>query len=63
MSERAGTWASGQVSGPQIEWRTRMAPRDPAVTTYSAACARPGSVCTCTGPHRSGIGSVARTAR
>jgi hypothetical protein len=25
MSERAGSWGSGQVSGPRTEWRTTMA--------------------------------------
>jgi len=27
MSEIEGSWGSGQVTGPQTEWRTRMASR------------------------------------
>jgi hypothetical protein len=38
MSEMPGTWGSGQVSGPQIEWRTTMPARLAEVPDRCPAC-------------------------
>jgi hypothetical protein len=44
-SEKPGQWGSGQVSGPQIEWRTTMVPEYIEVAVGESTWrVRPGSI-------------------
>jgi hypothetical protein len=44
MSEKAGTWGSGQVDGPRTEWRIRMVPQAEAIEAEREVIRRMGQL-------------------